>query len=90
MENDVIVEFNKTTIDDAAELTEAVRKTEPGTKAIGDRRTQGSEARPSRCTVGSLPSPQDSRSAPRIPMPTTAHERLLFDERGERARRSWN
>ena len=68
MENDVIVEFNKTTIDDAAELTEAVRKTEPGTRTTMTV-VRKDQKKTLQVAVGSLPVPRVRTLANGVPMP---------------------
>jgi membrane-associated protease RseP (regulator of RpoE activity) len=77
MANDVIVEFNKTTIDDAAGLTEAVRKTEPGTKTSVTvvRKDQRKNLQVS---VGTLPAPRELAIAPEIPMPPMQMNMNIF------------
>lgn len=68
LENDVIVDFNKATIDDAAELTQAVRKTEPGTKATVTV-IRNDQKKTLQVTVGSLPEPRALAMATEFPMP---------------------
>jgi serine protease Do len=67
MENDVIVEFNKTTIDDAAELTQAVRKTEPETKTTVTV-VRKDQKKSLQVTVGSIPVPHELAMAAEAPM----------------------
>lgn len=67
-DDDVIIEFNKATIDDAADLRAAVRKTEPGTKVpVTVMRKDGRKTL--QVEVGSLPETRVLAATPRIPIP---------------------
>ncbi len=57
-EHDVVIEFNKATIDDAADLTQAVRKTAPGTKTSMTVLRDG-QKKVLPVTVGTLPAPRE-------------------------------
>jgi len=68
MENDVIVEFNKVAIDDAADLTQTVRKTEPGTKTTVSV-IRKDQKKALQITVGSLPAPHTLAVTPEPVIP---------------------
>ncbi len=68
MEHDVIVEFNKTTIDDAGELTQAVRAVEPGIKTTVTV-VRKDQKKTLAVTVGALPVPQALRQLHEVPVP---------------------
>jgi predicted metalloprotease with PDZ domain len=68
MENDVVIEFNKTTIDEAADLTRAVRATEPGTKA-SITVVRKDQKKTLQVTVGTLPVSHSFALGTGVPMP---------------------
>lgn len=68
MENDVIVEFNKTTIDEASELTRAVRAVEPGVKTTVTV-VRKDQKKTLAVTVGTLPVPPALGRLREVPIP---------------------
>ena len=68
MENDVIVEFNKSTIDDASDLMESVRKTEPGVKTSVTV-VRKDQRKVLSVSVGTAPSPREIAITSDIPIP---------------------
>jgi predicted metalloprotease with PDZ domain len=68
MENDVVIEFNKTTIDEASDLTKAVRATEPGTRASLTI-IRKDQKKTLQVTVGSLPESHALARISEMPMP---------------------